>query len=419
MPAPLQSIDFSGNQARVDAALIPFDALNYMFWGKWVKWNTVKAKAVDPHGGILAQPVANSPIVAQRNLRDNNGNLAKYVEMPMFRQLVEMPRLGTQQLSGEEEERKINFNRIYVDAVRHGEKVRQGRLTKEMVKGYQIEPTSRSALLMHYARFSNFAQIPSALYKGFSYNVLNSGTWASDANVKVNSHPNFFTTAGGRVAWGTDYPGTAGYETNVATAVEALGLTHKLSLGFLTELASEDAIRRIPKLITKNGDPFLIFVAHPLVFKDLQKDPEYRAWANNVFVSQLAKENSQLANCAIYGAGFAVFDGGNAVYPLSASGGAITYGPTVANLNSFDNYSSYNKFGNFILGDNAIGKALAWDMEFTGEIRDHGDIETVGYTVGEGYARNQYINRDDGTEGQYLICDTSAIVACYADQPSY
>lgn len=92
------------------------------------------------------------------------------------------------------------------------------------------------------------------------------------------------------------------------------------------------------------------------------------------------------------------------------------FGPTyiddVDNLDmsAFNSFSAFSKFTGVVLGDNALLKASAQAMKFTTEVDDHDFWEALGYTIVEGASRNDSINRDEGTAGDALINDGSAII---------
>jgi hypothetical protein len=414
----LFSIDFSANKPLIQAKRAMFEAFSYMFWGKWMKWTTPDKAPITPNGAMKAGTVDNSPIVAQREFM-NQSNPVNEMWIPTFRDLVGLGQTARESLTGMEEERKINFAKVRIEQIRHGEVVKQGKFEAHLLAKYGIPESSRMALTRQFQRRTNFLEIPTAIYKGISYNVLSGGRYVNDATVKTVSHPNFYVVGSGRVSQAAAaYPGTAAYETNVAAAVAGLTPAHVLSAAFLAALNADDNIRRIPYLYTKEGKPFRVLVVHPYGMASLRNDPDLKSLFNNVFVANLAKENPMLTGAELYYEGWAVFDGGNAIWPLSSDGSAITYGPTVTNLDSFNSYAGETAFGALVLGDNALFHGLAWDMEWTGEKRDHGQIESIGYTIGNGFARNDSYNLDDGAAGQYLINHGSAVVAHYGAVPT-
>jgi Protein of unknown function (DUF4043) len=410
----MYTVDFSSNYPIVQAKNAMLQAPNFMSWGKFMSWNTPGKKAVNPSGGIEASPVKNAPIVIQRELSKKAGTK---IEIPIFRRLINLPKLGNQQLSGTGERPKINFAAVWIDEDRHAVLTREGNLSYQVMKEYGIPEWAKGALQTHYAEWCNFAEIPSAVYKGLSYNVLNSGIFANDANVAVRPHPHIYIAGGSKVGYSGGYPGTSGYASAVATAINAVGNTHVLTGSLLRALNADDQIRRIPYLTTKDNVPYRILLLHPYGMAQLRNDEDLKKLFNSVFVQQMAKENPTLTGMQLFYEGWAIFDFGNAIWPVSSDGSTTTWGPTITNLTSFNSYSSSDKFAAIILGDNALFQATGWDMRWTGETRDHNHIEEIGYTLGFGFSRGDFWNRDDGTTGQYVINDGSALLIHYAEVP--
>ena len=409
------TVDFSAHYPRVQAALAQLQAPQYMAWGKFMNWTTPGKKAVIPNGSIEPQAVKNSPIVVQRELSKEAGTK---IEIPMFRRLINKPQLGDAQLSGKEESIKINFAKVYIDEIRHAALVRQGKLSQQVLKEYGIPEWARASLQGHYAEWLNFCEIPSTFYNRFNYTVLNSGTYTNDTNVTALPHPHIYCAgAGSKVSYSGGYPGTAGYTTAVAAAIAAVGMSHTLSAGFLRALNADDQIRKIPYLTTKEGVPFRILATHPYALTGLRNDTELKSLFNSAFIAQMVKDNPILTGMQLFYEGWAIFDFGNAIWPVSSTGSVTTWGPTITDLTSFANYETATLFASIVLGDNALFHATGWDMQWNGETRDYKHVEGLGYSAGLGFSLGTFWNREEGTTGQYQNTDGSAIIVSYAPKP--
>jgi len=407
---------FTGNKEVYLAQKLMFAAQKLMFWGKWMQFTTPDGRVVDPNR--LTPAVSNAPLVVHRELEKKQGDK---IQVPMIRNLVNIPKYGDTQLSGQEEETKMNHCDVYLDMVRHANKVQDGSMMKQTTKDIDIAKRAKPLLERHYAEVSNFLQVPYAFYKGFSSNILGSNRFSSVVSTK--SHPHIFVAGSGKVTYGTaDYPGTANYEAAVATAIDGVGPTHVFDTELLTGLRNEDQIRMIPYLYTEEGMQYRIIVAHHYQLASLIKDPDFRSVMNAALggAEKLAKKNPYLVGCKYLWEDWAIFDGGNGVFPVSTSSSLPVYGPTtVSDLTSFQDYSSYDKFAAIVIGDNAMAKATGSGMEFISEERDYREIVGIGYRILEGWARPDYWNRDDGTLGATIKNDTSAIVITSAAKPTY
>ncbi len=402
MAGEIYEIGFSGNQPRILARQMMIERSPYLFYRKWMGFNTTGG-AVDPQKAVL---LPNTPIVVHQELKREGGNQLK---VPMARRLINKPKTGRAQLSGHEELVAINHSKVYIELLRHAVRTQEGSLSAlTMDKQYQLSKKYKPLLGQHYSETANFMQIPCSLYKGQAWNVLDAGNNTSLAAI---SHPNIWVAGFGKVGSGTNYPGVAGYETEIGTQINAMGVSHVFDTELLMALKTDSVIMKIPPLLTKNGDAYRIIVANPRQIYDLKKDPKFEEAMFRTLAQNYAKENPYLVGCKYYYDGWAIFDGQDVVWPVTVSGGVPVWGPTTeTDLSSFQNYSAYDTFAAQILGDNALAKATGTAMEFIAESRDYKEVTGMGYRIIEGYGRNDYWNEDDGTTGQHVINDTSGLI---------
>ena len=164
--------------------------------------------------------------------------------------------------------------------------------------------------------------------------------------------------------------------------------------------------------------------AHPFQIAQLEADPNFNAVQNAAFVQSLATKNPYLYNVKYIYAGFAIFDAGNSVFPVSVSSSVPLWGPsgiaTMTDVTDFeDDPSGDTIYGAIIFGANAMFKAIGSNMKFETEKSDYGENIGIAYSIIEGWSRGDYWNEDDGTTGQYLINDSSAIALTMASRPIY
>ena len=408
---------FSGNQAVILARKMMYESQQYHLWGKWSKFNTPDAKSVNPNKGTIATQVSNAPVVVHKELQKKQGDR---LEVPMLRLLTQSPTFGLDQLKDREERQQINHASCYVDIVRHAVEPQEGIMSRQTTKDYRLIEVAKPQLSRHYAEVSNYMLASHALYNGYSKNVLDSARYANDANVSANSHPHIFIAGNGKVGYGVaDYPGTSAYETAIGTAVTGVGASDVFDTNLLQALSADETVRYIRPLLMKDGNPFRIMVVHPYQLDSLKADSNFREVTSRAAAQEFAKKNPLLTGCQFFWDGWAIFDGGQAVFPVSVSGGDPVWGPsTVANLTSYQSYASYDKFGAMIVGDNALFRGIANMMEFKRRVDDYDEIKGVAYRTVEGYSRGDFWNEDDGTRGQYLVNEGSAIVVTAAAKPT-
>lgn len=404
---------FTGNQPVILAQKMMFEAQQHHFWGRFGKFNTPDGKAVDPNGKTLPKAVSNAPIVIQRELQRKMGD---FLQVPMHRLLVNLPKYGLDQMKDNEERQKINHARVAVDIIRHAVEPQEGIMSTQTSKDYNLIQNARSALMLHYSAVSNYESASWAMYNGYSRNVLNSARFTGNSqNISANSHPNCYAAGQGKVS-GT--PGSAAYETNIGTAVSAIGASDVLDTNLLQALSADENIRYIRPLMMKDGNPYRILVVHPYQLHNLKNDSNFREVTSRADAQAFAKENPLLTGCKFFWDGWAIFDGSQAVFPASVSGGNVVWGPsTVSDMTSYRDYSSYNVFGALVLGDNALFKAIGQNMEFKKRMADYDEIIGIAYRIVEGYSRGDFWNEDDGTRGASLVNEGGAVVLTYAAKP--
>lgn len=407
---------FTGNQAVLLAAQMKFEVMKYHFWGKWAKFNTPGRKVIARKGND-PQPTA-SPIVMQHELERRMGDK---MQIPLLRNLINLPTVGTDQMAGHEELQKINHVQVPIDIVRHAVMPQEGIMTTQTTKDYKLIQNAKPQLLRQYAQVEEFLGCSYAFYYGYSYNVLESNRFSGNSeNITANSHPHVYIAGSGKIDWGTDYPGSAAYEDNIGTAIDAMVETNVFDTNFLSGLKADEQIRRIDPVIMKDGNLMYLIVAHPYQIATLEADEKFRQTVAQTHAVQLAKDNPLLVGCKYIWAGFAIFESDTAVFPVTVSGGDPVWGPsTISNLTSFTGYSSYEKFGAILLGNNAMFKGTGQALEFKKRMADYDEILGIAYRVVEGYSRGDYWNEDDGTRGQYLKNDGSAVLVTYAAVPSF
>ena len=407
---------FTGNKPVYLAAQMKWEALKQHFWGKFCKFNT-PGKQVIAKKGNRPQPIQ-SPVVMQHELGRKMGDV---IEVPMMRNLTDLPTVGTDQLAGYEELQKINHVRVPIDIVRHAVKPQDGIMSTQTTKDLQLLKNSRPQLLRHYAETEEYLGASYSMYYGFSWNVLNSNRFTGNSqNISAVSHPHVFIAGSGKVGYGVaDYPGTANYETAIGTDIDAMTDTNVFDTEFLDGLKAQEQVMRTDPIILKDGNELQLILAHPYQIATLEADEKFRQVIAQTHAIQLAKDNPLLVGCKYIWGGFAIFVSDTAVWPVDTSGGDPVWGPSsISNLKSFKSYSSYEKFAAILLGNNALFKATGQAMEYKKRTDDYDEIIGIGYRTVEGYSRGDFWNEDDGTRGEYLINDGSAILVTWAEAPS-
>jgi len=405
---------FTGNYPVVKAQQMVFEALKEFFWGPFAKFNTPKRAPISENN--RPSPV-NSPIVIHWELTRKAGDM---IEIPIHRQLKQLPQTGKSQLAGHEERPKINFAHVPIMLQRHAELPDDSSMSAQVNKDLRLLDNTRPALMQHYARCEEYLGASYAMYYGYSWATLSDSWFSAETKIAASSHPHIYVAGQGKVPYTSGYPGTAGYETAVAAAINAVGASHRFDAAFLQALKADPQIRKIPPIIMNNQNPLRLIVAHPWQIVDLENDSQFNNIVAQAMVAKYATDNPYLIAAKYIYAGFAIYESDTAVWPCRVDTGSPEFGPdTVTDLESFESYADDTKFAALILGSNAIFKAMGSPMEYKKREDDYGELVGIAYMLIHGYSRGDYWNRDDGTTGQYLVNNSSALAITYAAAPAY
>jgi hypothetical protein len=405
---------FTGNYPVVKAQQMVFEALKEFFWGPFAQFNTPKRAPISDKN--RPRPT-NSPIVIHWELQRKSGDM---IEIPVHRQLKQLPQTGKSQLAGHEERPKINFAQVPIMLQRHAELPQDSSMSTQVNKDLRLLENTRPALMQHYARCEEYLGASYAMYYGYSWGILNDSWFSAETKIAASSHPHIYVAGQGKVSYSGGYPGTAGYETAVAAAINAVGPSHRFDYGFLQALKADPQIRKIPMIIMNNNNPLRLLIAHPWQIVDLENDSTFNNIVAQAMVGKYAASNPYLIAAKYIAAGCAIYESDTAVWPVRVTSSLPDFGPaTITDLDSFEDYSSDTKFAAIILGNNAIFKAIGSPMEYKRRTDDYGELVGIAYALIHGYSRGDFWNRDDGTTGQYLINNSSALAITYAAAPAY
>ena len=423
MPAAnsIFSQSFSGNYPLVLAKKMQFETIKHMMWGKWARYTTPGGAYVQK--GNVPNPVS-SPVAVQNELSGRAGDL---IEIPMHRNLKNFWRIGKEQMKEHEEEPKVNFLQVPVELLRHAEKPQESSIDTQVNKDLRLLQNCKPALQRHYAQGMNYWMCSWAMYNGYSLNVLASSRWSGHAKIAAVQHPHIFTAGRGKVSYSTyGYPGNAAYNQGVATEMGFVGAGDVFDTGFLNGLKADPAIQKIAPIITKDGNEFRIIVAHPWQIKDLVADATFREIVAASQAQAYAKDNPYLVGCKYFWEGFAIFSSDTMIFPVRVDSSVPQWGPSTmqvaaqtGDIVSHEDYTSDTMFGAIVLGANALFIANADRLGFRKRTDDFGELNAVAYRHITGSARADFWNRDDGTTGQYVVNESSAICITYGAAPGF
>lgn len=392
-------------------------------WSRFAGFTTDGGKPVSPAN----QPKSIDKILVQhRELVSNN---ADTIDVPKFRRLKNLPTSGTAQLEGFEEESKINNLAIPVDLWRHANTRQSSYMENQIFKGSpnDLIKASEPLLKRHYQDVTNYLGPSYALYNGFSKNIYDSNWHNNNSKVLTvgtvgTSHPHIYSANTGKVAYSGGNPGTTGYENTAATDIDAITSAHVLDTQVIDSLATQYDIGLIDPVELEGAEPFRVLLVHPFQLHTLRQDTKFQQAAtySNTFIQSLKKVNPILAGAGHYYNGFMIYEYHGIVFEVSTASSKPVWGPSsVTDLTNFYKQASATKFGALVLGAGAVYRAIGRDVFFEGRSADYKQYKGLSYNAIEGYSRGDFWNRDDGTTGEHIINESSAVLVTYAAAPAF
>jgi hypothetical protein len=421
---------FSGNVPTILARQMVWEALDKSPWGRLAGYTV--PNRIAPRKGEFPTQVVNRPLVVHNELMAKQGDV---IQVPLHRQYTGKPRYSGEQLVGFEERPKINHAQVAVDLTRHGSEPMDGSIMQQITKDYELIKRAKPGLQMHFGVQMEHLGILHAMYYGYSHNVINGHAFYGDSRFAKSSHPHIFVSGAGKVGYSGGYPGSVGYEQAVGAAVQGLGASDKFDTGFLNFLKNHPQVQRIKPITMKNGREYWLIIAHGWQINDLLADSAFKDIQARAMVQELAKDNPFIAGAEYCWNGFVIYEHSQSCWPVNVVGSnpyTPVYGPFVsgynyddpsADLSYFRNWGSYagtpnTVFAALLLGDNALFKAQASDLQWRREEYDYGETLGVAYRVMDGYSRADFINNDDGTAGEFLVNDGSALIITKGTAPT-
>lgn len=331
-----------------------------------------------------------------------------YVVVPRLKNLDENFRIGDEQLIGHEVEQEVIWRELYIEQVRMGVRIRDGKGTwqrnKKLMEG--MKKKAKKQLAKKFAGYINDHGLYAAILEGKSRNIQDS----SEYSVGQVSNPNFFYLSSGdftQVDFSggayTNLPGTAGYETAIATAVDTYsGATPALTHDNILQLKHACIEKRIQKLATKDGFEFWVMIVHPRTASQFAKMTDFRLWQSQA--KEYAQMNPIFTGAIGFFEGFLVIEDqkvpsvdketpGSA---YNASTNPLVYGATKPTIND----DTRDWACNVILGANAVSVAKPVGLHFDEELTDYKNRKAQGGSMIIGMDRNDFhADQNNNTKG--------------------
>lgn len=407
-------------------------------FSKWMGPNFVKAISgeVPPVGGMKMPNWTGAPIEVREALKSAGGT---ELLIPIRRRLTKPGVFGGNTLFGTGEGAQMGFRKVIINRSRKSYSPPTGmelQKTKQWAKSFVGE--ARQNLKDYYSGWTGI-NINLAFLTGYSADLTQSSLLGALGEAYV-SHPNFYVagTAGqiGVDAAGayTSAPGTAGYETAIATAIDGLAdvaATH-MTGSFVRKLVAFASRHKVVQITAKDGFQFYPIWLKDSAYFQLLEDPAVVDVAKRL--NQTALSGSPLGNVE------GIFYGGAAIYSdkmmfcaythaddaTNVTDGYVGYGPRPSSAQSgagwlfdpdLDVIDTGDKPVGILVGQSMLTVGTGEDLKITDEMQDHGNKVEIGYDVIQSIVRNDNydtLGQITGVKGAFWEHTASIAFATYS-----
>jgi len=344
------------------------------------------------------------------------------MDVPIYYPLTEVPVYGDNPALGKEEKRKWAYKKAVINQVRKPVLTRDGLMGERALDPklvMQIMENAKDELVDYNRRLQAYYPYD-ALLRGYSQNILAPKADGGMGDIYTQrSHPNFFVAGSGQVTF-SQTPAT--YETNVATALDALTSANVMNTTVLENMILHASRLRIQR--TTVGK----FALYPIIMspsQGLQLLQDTKFLDAQKMLTQVKGELS------------ALFTGALEVYPYRSAviiidencPGVWTNGDTgYDSTRGTINYGNANPIANpihatdrrlaILLGASAVACGHAVSLGFESETWDYKNKKSEASYCVIGYNRCDIYDNDGmfGTAGDFKENTSSLVVATYSPQ---
>lgn len=340
-----------------------------------------------------------------------------YVAVPRAKILDENFRYGDQMAKGYEVDQELMWKHVTVDQVRMAVNVYNGKGSLQRNKEImtQLMNDVKPALADKFQTWTNHHGLYSALFRGYSNNILSSPNYSSIYSQM--SHPNFFYSDGTNMVQASysagayvETPGTSAYENDIADAVDTYSgaSTEAMSHQYLLDLRLACIDKKIEPIVTIEGYKFWPMIVAPEIGNQIRALTDFRTYQSRA--EEMGKSNPIFSGALGAWDQFVFFEDptiwavdkttpGSA---WNATTNPLLYGATNGKPTTTRDTRTI-KLG-VILGRGAIDGARIGGINFEDEYDDYKANKGLAADIIAGYHRNDYF-ADVNANTKYALGD--------------
>jgi hypothetical protein len=357
------------------------------------------------------------------------------MDLPVLNPLTNLPHFDTTMI-GNEEERFMTYMTTHLWIYRHSVIVEDTKMgtqkLQEMAWKKRLMKGAKQDLTNYFSRAINFQPYNALLYK-YSDNLFLPKEVKGGRGLTPVSHPNFYVAGYGRASWNTstqtwtNAPGTAGYETDVATALADLNndASKRMSAKMIRQIVTLATQLKIQPNISYKGRKLYSIVISQAAANDLAADAEYKK--DRAFADMGAGDDAKNVSGQIEGIYYNAMISVDQNIPTAKITGDYGYDSTytVSYANCQSSTTNYiltpfdtgNRKLAILHGASCVGAAYAQALEFESEYRDYKYTKSEEARMMVGFERFDVTDYDGhyGTAGLVKENTSSLVFAHWGD----
>lgn len=392
-------------------------------------------KEVAPKGDLLDSKQVtptDDPIQVWEDFSGKNGGTSMMIPVKMT--IKPRPILGDDTLTLKGARNTFVYKNLRINQVRQAVNTKAGAFNEQIIKKYvsDLMNQAQPQLTDWFRRYINTSMIKRGLLEGRSYE-LTASTPFGRGLAKI-SHPNFYVTGNGWVTYSGGKPGSAGYESAVATALDTLGAGDVISLGLLRTIGNQLARQKriLPSVVTSFGEYYICIIT-PAQKQQLEQDP---LWLD-IVKQVLPREKDERMNWLLSGRtgvfgnllfytdilGWGAHTNANANgWATAPTAGTVGYGAEDLGTGDFQDIGDLDdsnfQIATILGGGGALNVGIAKRLGFTAEELDHANIKEVGANMMCGAERGDLFDSDaqiaGNSAGDFVENTSSMVLATYS-----
>lgn len=386
------------------------------WFGMWVAPEFIKKAGVDivPKVGPDGPSFTGAPVEVHRDFVKHGKTT---LDIATAMRLVKQPVFGDKPLAGTGEGKRVIYRTVRINVTRKAYTPPSLMSAQITVPWLEQEMLKAEADLTRWWNDYHPGNFIYSLCAGASLDLV-APSAEGGRGVGIVSHPNFYVAGVGQVSYAGGKPGTAGYESAVASALAGMTDTSQfhMRVGLVRNLVVEAQRKRIAPIVIQGGYRFYAVWISDAQWVQLQEDPEFKDFYKRL--PEALKSHPLATGAVAYIAGaviytdMSLFGARINATDSNVTAGTVEYGPapTAAQRSAgykvggwIENLDTSNLKIGFIVGQSALHIGIGVPVlsgkkqptiAMTEQYEDHGALTEIGIATIQSVVRGDDFDQD-------------------------